>query len=105
MPDSSPILDYSQSMAEYLSLKDQIAALTERFEALKPDVVRAVTTLGGSVRLGKYELSVRSRVSYRYSDYVAAAEAHLAAMKQIEVEKGAAVVKRYTEYPFVRAIE
>lgn len=105
MSDTSHLPDYSPALAEYLSLRDQIASLSEQLEALKPEVVQAVMTLGGKVRLGRYELSVRNRVSYNYSDYVAAAEAHLSAMKQIEQEKGVAVIKRYTEFPFVRVID
>ena len=92
------------SFDEYLALKAQIDILTARLEALKPAIVEALAGQGGRATHGSYEFCVRSRVSYEYSDAVAAAEARVAELKRQEQQQGIARVRSYTEFPYVRAI-
>jgi hypothetical protein len=89
---------------EYLALKAQIDILTARLEALKPTIVAALSQQGGRALHGGYEFCVRSRVTYEYSEAVAAAEARLAELKRQEQQQGIARVRSYTEVPYVRAI-
>lgn len=92
------------SFDEYLAIKAQIELLTARLDALKPAIVEALAQQGGRTLHGGYEFCVRSRVTYEYSEAVAAAEARVAELKREEQQQGIARVRSYTEFPFVRAV-
>ena len=92
------------SLDEYLAVKAQIDLLQARLEMLKPAVVEALALQGGRVTYGGYELCVRSRVVYDYSEAVAAAERQCRELKRAEEKNGTAVVRSFTEFPYVRAI-
>ena len=102
-PDPSS-LPPAVSFDEYLEVKAQIELLQARLDALKPSVVEALTLQGGRVQYGGYELCVRSRVVYEYSEQVAAAERHCRELKRLEQQNGTATVQSFTEFPYVRAL-
>ena len=88
----------------YLALRDQIALLQAKLEAMKPAVVAALAQQGGRLVHSGYEFCVRSRVTYEYSEAVAAAEEACRKLKREEEKSGAARVRSYVEFPFLRAL-
>ena len=89
---------------EYLALKAQIELLQARLDALKPAVVEALALQGGRVQHAGYELCVRSRVVYDYSEAVAAAERQCRELKRAEEQNGTATVRSFSEFPYVRPL-
>ena len=89
---------------EYLALKGQIELLQARLDALKPAVVEALAMQGGRVHHAGYELCVRSRLVYDYSEAVAAAERHCRELKRAEEQNGTATVRSFSEFPYVRPL-
>jgi hypothetical protein len=102
-PRDSARIEHS-ALDMFLQLHREIADRQAQLEALKPIVVQAVARSGGRITHGGYELTVRTRIAYEYSHYVAAARAHLISLRRLEEEQGLAVRKRCTEFPIVRRL-
>lgn len=90
--------DTQAAIARYIELKSQISGLEKELDAIKDEVLNAVTTAGGEVAQDNVTLKKQQRPKYKFSEDYETKNAQLSEQKKAEIKEGIATIEGYSEF-------